>query len=118
MDELRLALKVVHFISWAALLGGILTQFNVTEKRLTPSAVWGARLMFLTGLILVGVKEMLAKEVGGTPVNHMKIGIKLLLGLIALGIVEMSRKKGLQDGTFWAVLVTSLIAIGVAVFIK
>ena len=121
MDELRLVLKIIHFISWAALLGGVFTQMGVTEKRLTASAVWGARLAFLTGLILVGVKEMIAKAHPGDAlyhVDHGKIGVKLLLGLITLGIVEMSRKKGLQDGTFWGVVASSIIAIGVAVLWK
>jgi hypothetical protein len=118
MDQLRLVLKIVHFISWAALLGGILTQLGVTEKRITTSTVWGARMAFVLGLVLVGVKEMIYmanKADLANKVDHGKIGVKLLLGLIILGMVEMSRKKGIKDSMFWGVLISSVIAIGVAV---
>jgi hypothetical protein len=102
--------------------GGISTLWNklssAAEKRLAASAVWGARLAFVTGLLLVGIKEGLAKSGGGDPVNHMKIGIKLLLGLAVVGMIEASRKKGLNSGMYAGVVGVSLLAIAVAVFLK
>jgi hypothetical protein len=117
MEQARLVLKLLHFVSWAALLGGVLTLSGATEKRLAASAVWGARLAFVTGLLLVGIKEGLAKS-GGDPVDHMKIGIKLLLGLAVVGMIEASRKKGLSGGMYAGVVGVSLLAIAVAVFLK
>lgn len=117
MNEARLVLKLAHFICWAALLGGVLTLSSATEKRLAASAIWGARLAFVTGLLLVGIKEGLAKS-GGDPVNHMKIGIKMLLGLAVLGMVEASRKKGLSGGMYAGVVALSILTIAVAVLIK
>lgn len=108
---------MAHFISWAALLGGVLTLSSAAEKRLTASAVWGARLAFVTGLLLIGIKEMLVKS-GGDPVNHMKVGVKLLLGLAVVGMIEASRKKGLSGGMYGGVVAISVIAIAVAVFWK
>jgi hypothetical protein len=117
MEQVRLVLKLAHFISWGALLGGVFAISGATEKKLATSAVWGARLAFLTGLLLVGIKESLAKS-GGDPVNHMKIGIKLLLGLAVVGMIEASRKKGLSTGMHTGVIAVSLLAIAVAVFLK
>jgi hypothetical protein len=118
MEVVRLVLKMAHFISWAALFGGVLVLSSATEKRLAASAVWGARLAFVTGLLLIGIKEMLAKSPGGDPVNHMKVGIKLLLGLAVVGMIEASRKKGLSGGMHMGVIAVSLIAIAVAVLWK
>lgn len=118
MEQARLVLKLLHFVSWAALLGGVLTLSGAAEKRVAASAVWGARLAFVTGLLLVGIKEGLAKSGGGDPVNHMKIGIKLLLGLAVVGMIEASRKKGLNGGMYAGVVGVSLLAIAVAVFWK
>ncbi|WP_309711373.1 hypothetical protein [Armatimonas sp.] len=118
MEQVRLVLKLAHFISWAALFGGVLTLSGATEKKLAASAVWGARLAFVTGLLLIGIKEMLAKSPGADPVNHMKIGIKLLLGLAVVGMIEASRKKGLSGGMHTGVVAVSLLAIAVAVFMK
>ena len=115
MDPVRLIFRFVHFLSWAALIGGVLTQWNTTDKRVPAAALWGARLAFLAGLILVGVKEAIAAQ-GGVPVNHAKVGAKLVLGLIPLALLEMSNRKGLRDNAFWGVLASSFLAVAVAVF--
>ena len=118
MDNLRLALRVVHFVAWAALLGGLFPLLSAAaEKRLAPAVVWGARLAFLTGLLLTGVKEMLAKT-GADPVNHPKIGVKLLLGLVAVGLIEATRKKDLSPMLVRALIVSLLVSVGVAVLWK
>ena len=118
MDNVRLVLRVVHFVAWAALLGGLFPLLSATtDKRLGASVVWGARLAFLTGLLLTGVKEMLAK-VSGDPVNHGKIGLKLLLGLVALGLVEMCRKKELSPALLRVLLGVLMVSVGVAVLWK
>jgi hypothetical protein len=116
MDPVRLIFRFVHFLGWAALIGGVLTQWNAADKRVPAAALWGARIAFLAGLILVGVKEAIAAQ-GGVEVNHAKVGAKLLLGLIPLVLLEMSnRNKGLRDNAFWGVLGSSFVAVAVAVF--
>ena len=92
MDIVRLVFRFAHFLSWAALIGGVLTQLSNTDKRVPAAALWGARLAFVTGLILVGVKEMIAAN-GGVAVNHPKIGAKLLLALIPVALLEISNRR-------------------------
>jgi hypothetical protein len=58
---------------------------------------------------------MADKTILTNKVDHGKIGVKLLLGIVILGMIEMSRKRGLKDGMFWGILISSFIAIGVAV---
>lgn len=115
MDPVRLIFRFLHFLSWAALIGGVLTQLSTTDKRVPPVALWGARLAFLTGLILVGVKEVIAAQ-GGPEVNHAKVGAKLVLALIPVALLEMGNRRGLKDGAFWGVLGGSAVAMAVAVF--
>lgn len=118
MDTVRLALRVVHFVAWAALLGGLFPLLSAAaEKRLAPAVVWGARIAFLTGLLLTGVKEAIAKS-GGDAVNHGKIGVKLLLGLVALGLVEATRKKDLSPTLLRGLIASLLVSVGVAVLWK
>ena len=60
---------------------------------------------------------MLAK-VSGDPVNHGKIGLKLLLGLVALGLVEASKKKDLSPTMLRGLIASLLVSVGVAVLWK
>ena len=115
MDPIRLIFRFLHFLSWAALVGGVLTQLSSTDKRVPKVALWGARFAFLTGLLLVGVKEVIAAQ-GGPQVNHAKVGAKFLIALAPVALLEIGNRRGLKDGAFWGVLGSSALAMAVAVF--
>lgn len=69
----------------------------------------GALGALLTGLLLVGVLEM-----GDGDVNHMKIGIKLLIALVVTGMAFWGgRKDELKPGFFG--LIAGLVAANVAI---
>jgi hypothetical protein len=57
MDQLLPVLKIVHYVAWAALLGGVLTQFGAVEKRIATSTLWGGRIAVLLGVVLVGQRD-------------------------------------------------------------
>jgi hypothetical protein len=115
VEELRLVLRFTHFLAWAALIGGLLTQWAGSSKSVPKAALWGARLAFVTGLLLVGVKEMIAAG-GGVEVNHAKIGVKLLLSLVPVAFLEISNRRGLNDTRFYAAVGGAVAAVAVAVF--
>ncbi|MEY4532072.1 MAG: hypothetical protein RLZZ156_2795 [Deinococcota bacterium] len=115
METLRLVFRFVHFLAWAALLGGLLTQYSSQQKTVPKVALWGARIAFLAGIVLVGIKEMVANQTG-VEVNHIKVGIKLLLGLVAVALLEISNRRGLTKPMFHAAFGASVTAVGVAVF--
>jgi hypothetical protein len=115
MDTLRLVFRFVHFLSWAAIIGGTLTQWGLPDKRVTTTARWGARLAILTGIALVIVKEIIASQ-GGVPVNHAKIGVKLALSRVPVVLLETGSRRGLSDNGFWGALGGSVLAVAVAVF--
>jgi hypothetical protein len=115
MDPVRLIFRFLHFLSWAVLIGGVLAQLSSTDKRVPKVALWGARLAFVTGLLLVGVKEMIAAQ-GGPEVNHVKVGAKLLIAIVPVAMLEIGNRRGLKDGAFWRVLGSSTLAMEIAVF--
>jgi hypothetical protein len=115
LDLVRLFLRYAHFFAWAALIGATLSQLGLTNKKVSPAALWGGRLAFLSGLLLVGIKEAIAGA-GGAEVNHAKVGAKLLLALVPLVLLEISARKGLRDGAFWGTLASTGVAMAVAVF--
>lgn len=87
MDFAYKLLVVAHFLGLAALIGGWIAT-KVGSTALSP-VVWGARAQLVTGLLIVGVAEM----GGDAELNHMKIGVKLLVALGAVAAAEIAAAR-------------------------
>ncbi|WP_182524424.1 hypothetical protein [Nocardioides dongkuii] len=112
MDTLRQILLFVHILGFAALIGGLLAQAKDPFKRVNGAMRDGAGTAFLAGLGLVGVLEA-----GDGDVNHVKVGVKLLIGLIILILVMANlRKERIPQGLWVGLLALSVINVAVAVF--
>lgn len=111
MDFVKDLLVVLHLLGMAAIFGAWLVVR--AEPRMVPTIVWGARAQIITGLLLTGLAEM-----GDDPVNHAKIGVKLVLGLTIAGIAERTlgkQKRGSGSVAGPVNLVGALSAVAVAV---
>lgn len=112
MEIVRLVLLFLHVLGFAALIGGLLAQLGSAEKRVIGAMRDGIGTAFLAGLLLVGVLEA-----GDDPVNHAKVGVKLVIGLVILGLVMANlRKPRIPDGLFYALLALSVANVAVAIF--
>lgn len=111
METLRLILLVIHILGFSALIGGLLVQATATERRVNPAMRDGIGTAFLAGLFLVGVLEA-----GDDPVNHAKVGVKLVIGLIVLVLVMANLKKQHIPRGLWAgMLALSVLNVVLAV---
>ncbi|GAA0484240.1 hypothetical protein GCM10009544_52450 [Streptomyces stramineus] len=89
MDVLIHAVVGLHIIGIAALLGGFMTQMKAMgkgEARMVPAMLHGALTMLVTGVALVGLNQA-----DGNSVNTVKIGVKLALLIVILGLVYVKR---------------------------
>ncbi|MBZ6103443.1 hypothetical protein ACH4NO_07965 [Streptomyces olivaceus] len=89
MDVLIHMFVGLHIIGIAALLGGFLTQMKATGQgaaRFTPAMLHGALTMLVTGAVLVGLNQ--AQD---HPVDNVKIGVKLAVLVVVLGLVYVKR---------------------------
>ncbi|WP_232680455.1 hypothetical protein [Nocardioides sp. R-C-SC26] len=109
MDALRLIFLFLHILGFAALIGGLLAQAGPGEKRVNGAMRDGAGLAFVAGLALVGVLEA-----GDTDVNHAKVAVKFLIGLVVLVLVMANTRKERIPQGLW-VLLTGLAVVNVAV---
>ncbi|MFF7971707.1 hypothetical protein [Streptomyces sp. NPDC007905] len=95
MDVLIHLLVGLHIIGIAALLGGFLTQMKAMGQgtaRFVPGMLHGAFTMLVTGVALVGLNEA-----DGHHVNTLKIGVKLALLIVILGLVYVQRDEEKVD---------------------
>lgn len=77
-------LVLLHLLGMAAIVGSVL----VARTTPTPALVWGARAQLITGLLLVGILEA-----GTGPVNHAKIGVKLVVAIAVAACAEIANAK-------------------------
>lgn len=112
MDTLRLILLFVHILGFAALIGGLLAQAKEPVKRVNAAMRDGAGTAFVAGLALVGVLEA-----GDGDVNHAKVGVKVVIGLVILVLVMVNlRKERIPQGLWLGLLALSVLNVAVAVF--
>lgn len=114
MEILYNAIVVLHFIGLASLIGGFLVQIRATE-RVVNSAMWhGALTMLVTGLLLVGLAYPLND---GADIDNAKIGVKLAILLVIVGLVWANRKKeAISTGVWAAIGGLSIANVIIAVF--
>lgn len=114
MDFLHLLLLFLHILGTAAIVGGWLATFkNPTVLRWQHIGAW---VQLLTGLGMVALLE-----IGDGTVNHMKIGIKLILLVVVLvaaiiGRRKIARNEPVSKGIAHSVGGLALINTALAVF--
>jgi hypothetical protein len=110
---------VLHFIGLAGLLGGLLAQIPNKPKQLQKLVMHSALLMFIAGLVMVGINQMMhADDPTVELLDHVKIAIKstVLIAIFAIGYLNI--KKSVLSNKVWAVMTLLATAnIVIAVFI-
>ncbi|MFF4964809.1 hypothetical protein [Streptomyces sp. NPDC001037] len=114
MDVLIHLFVGLHIIGIAALLGGFLTQMKAMGQgtaRFVPGMLHGAFTMLVTGVALVGLNEA-----DGHHVNTIKIGVKLAVLIVILGLVYVQRDEEKVDKrVFGLVGLLTMVNIFIAV---
>lgn len=104
----------LHIIGIASLLGGFLTQMKAMSAgtaRFVPAMLHGALTMLVTGVLLVGFREM-----DGDTVNNIKVGVKLGILFVILAIVYVKRdEERVEKALFGAVGGLTMVNIFIAV---
>lgn len=102
MEALINVFVALHIIGIASLLGGFLTQMKAISggtARFTPAMLHGALTMLITGVALVGLNQA-----DDQTVNNIKIGIKMAVLVVILGLVYVKRdEETVEKGLFAAV---------------
>ena len=93
MDIVFNIVLILHFIGLAGIIGGWLA--TIKAPHVNKAMLHGAILQVVTGLLLVGLREM-----DDVDVNHMKIGIKLVIAIAILVVAILGvRKEARAQGT-------------------
>ncbi|MFJ8197779.1 hypothetical protein [Streptomyces sp. NPDC096152] len=102
MDVLIHFFVGLHIVGIAALLGGFLTQVKAMGRgtaRFVPGMLHGALTMLVTGAVLVGLNQA-----DGHHVDNIKIGVKLALLIVILGLVYVKRDEEKADKSLFGLV--------------
>lgn len=115
MDIVFNIVLILHFIGLAGIIGGWLA--TIKAPHVNKAILHGAILQVITGLLLVGLREM-----DDVDVNHLKIGIKLVIALVILvvailGVRKEARAQGTSATLAHVAGALGIVNVAIAVFV-
>ena len=114
METAQLVLVFIHLLGMAAVVGGYFAGLANSPKRLTAGITHGTLLQFLTGVLLIGLAEVMENG----QVDHAKFGIKIAVTAVILLLAWPRRKDvSIASNTYHAIGVLALLNVAVAVFV-
>lgn len=109
MDIFREIVLVVHFIGLASLFGGFFVQMTAREKVINNAMFHGILVQLVTGILLVGLREMQELDV-----NQTKVAVKLAITAVIAVLVIINRKKATVALPVWG-LIGGLTVVNIAI---
>ncbi|MBP2437184.1 Fe-S protein [Microbacterium amylolyticum] len=115
METLRSIVVLVHLIGFAALFGAWLVEAVSGRREITKLMNWGLAIALVAGLALAAPWGL-----GDGDLNHMKVGIKLIVvvivgALLGIGAAKQKRTGSVPAGLFWSVGILTAANAGLAV---
>ena len=108
MQTLYNVLVVLHIISWVVALVGYASVAR--RPQITPWIAHGVGAAFVLGIALTGIAS--ASDAVADP-NNAKVGVKLLVALVAVGLAHGTRRRPSPNPV--AHVVAALIVVNVAI---
>ncbi|WP_460801197.1 Fe-S protein [Microbacterium sp. GXF6406] len=116
METLRHVVVFVHLIGFAVLFGAWAVQAFGGKREFTRLMTYGMVIAAVAGLALAAPWGMAA----GAELNHMKIGVKLVVllaigALLGIGTSKQRKTGSLSPALFWLVGILTLANAAIAV---
>ena len=102
MKTVFLIAYIAHMLAIAGILGLLLSQLKKSPRKLSAGVMHSAATALLAGLVMVGT---FAKAKPDETLDHTKIGVKLLVVLVILGISYANAKKSELKKNTWLALI-------------
>lgn len=103
---------LLHLLGFGALFGGLLVQVREPVKRVNAAMRDGIGTAVVAGIVMVGIIEP-KYHPGGE--FHAWMTVKLLVGLVILGLVMANlRKPRISQGLWGLILALTVVNVGVA----
>ncbi|MFI2755172.1 hypothetical protein ACGIF2_17220 [Cellulomonas sp. P22] len=103
-------LLVLHLLGWAIVFGGALA--GMKKPALPAGALHGILTALVTGILMVGIASA---DLAGHEPDNAKIAVKLVIALVATGLVVYGARKPEKVTRGFLGAVVGLVVVNVAV---
>lgn len=107
MSAINTIVYVIHLLSVIGILVLLLLQWNKKPRTLNPGVLHSGLTALLAGIALVGLHSSVKPD---EELNHIKVGIKLLVLIVILALGYKNLKKPELPKSVW------LTMIGLTIF--
>jgi len=100
MEIVRDVLLISHFFGLALIIGPFVGRLRADGGYMFGVVFSGALIQFISGLALTGLAEMRLADIDNMSVDHTKIAVKTLIGLIIVivAFVGYQKQRRLESG--------------------
>jgi peptidoglycan/LPS O-acetylase OafA/YrhL len=107
MSAINTVVYLIHILSVIGILTLLLLQWNKNPRKLHPGVLHAGLTALIAGVAMVGMHDSVKPD---EPLNHTKVGIKLLVLIVILALGYKNVKKPQLSKSVW------LTMIGLTIF--
>jgi hypothetical protein len=111
MSAINTIVYVIHILSVIGILGLLMHQWNKNPRRLNPGVLHAGLTALLAGIVMVGLHDSVKPD---EPLNHTKVGIKLLVLIVILVLGYTNVKKPALSKNVWLAM-TGLTVLNIII---
>jgi hypothetical protein len=107
MSAINTVVYLIHILSVIGILTLLLLQWNKNPRKLNPGVLHAGLTALIAGAAMVGMHNSVKPD---EPLNHTKVGIKLVVLIVILALGYKNVKKPVLSKSVW------LTMIGLTIF--
>jgi len=98
MSAINTVVYLIHILSVIGILTLLILQWNKNPRKLNPGVLHAGLTALLAGAVMVGMHNSVKPD---EPLNHTKVGIKLLVLIVILVLGYKNVKKPELSKNLW-----------------
>jgi hypothetical protein len=102
MSAINTVVYLIHILSVIGILTLLMLQWNKNPRKLNPGVLHAGLTALIAGAVMVGLHNSVKPD---EPLNHTKIGIKLVFLLVILVLGYKNVKKPELSKNVWLTMI-------------
>jgi len=111
MSAINTVVYLIHLLSVIGILSLLLHQWNKSPRTLNPGVLHAGLTALLAGVVMVGLHDSVKPD---EPLNHAKVGVKLVILLVILALGYKNVKKPELSKNVWLTM-TGLTIVNILI---